>query len=190
MIKKIIEKCSETKSLVFWGIIFFTLCGLANTLWKQDYIYLTQTYRYSAKQAYELLNTIGLVGRVEHLKILWVDVAMVISYTLFLLGLNYRMITQITSNCHWISGITFSILPLSLIQTLEVIFTAILIRNADSKYENLANLSSTLTAYKFYFTPICYGLPIILVGAKIVKNTLLHRKNRIKNGEKECKSTL
>lgn len=160
------------------GGFFLCLCILANSILRQDFVYLTQTFRYSSQDAYHLLDAIGEAGRRMHLSILLVDAAMIIAYTNLVIGINYRLSCKITDNCHLITALTFSILPLSLIQTLEIIATAVLISNASRQYTNLAKLASTLTTYKFYLTPICYGLPIVLVGVMIGKKLIKPSHNK------------
>lgn len=189
--KKFVNTCSETKCLFVSGFIFIMLCILANTVWRQDFVYLTQTYRYSAQTAYALLDTIGESGRDAHLKILFADTFMVFAYTIFLIGFNYRMSCHITKNCHFITIVTFAVLSLSIVQILEIVTVAIMIQNASYQFTNLAHLASTLTAYKFYLTPVCYGLPIVLLSVKIIKRYLTKpQENGKENSERKCSTSM
>jgi hypothetical protein len=174
--KKYIEKLSTTKYLLMLFIGFVILYTLSNTVFKQSFVYLTQTYNYTAEYAYRLMRSIGEAGRKAHLLILLSDLIMVILYTNFLFGINYRLMSSITKKCHVISVITFSPLLLALVQLGEMTADAILVLNYKSEYANIAHLANTLTILKYNLTVICFGLPLVLLCANIILKLLSKRK--------------
>jgi hypothetical protein len=177
--KNYIEKLSATKCLLTLLGGFLLLCILSNTIFRQSFLFLTQTFHYSSEYAYDLMNRIGEAGRRMHLLILLSDVAMVILYTNFLLGVNYRLIYGITKNCHVITIITFLPLMLTLTQLGEIVANAMLILNYQKEYANIAHLADTLTVIKFNLTAICFGLPIVLLCVNIMLRKFNKRKMRI-----------
>ncbi len=174
--KKYIEKLSTSKYLLALFIGFVILCMLSNTVFRQSFAYLTQTFSYTAEYAYQLMRNIGEAGRRAHLLILLSDFIMVIFYTNFLLGINYRLISSITNKCHVISAITFSPLLLAVVQLGEMIADAMLIVNYKSEYANIAHLANTFTILKYNLTTICFGLPLILLCVNIIMKLLNKRK--------------
>lgn len=176
--KNYIEKLSATKSLlmIFGG--FTIMCILTNTIFRQNFVFLTQTFNYTSEEAYGLMHRIGEDGRTAHLLILIADLIMVILYTNFLFGINYRLTCGITKKCYVITIITFFPLILATLQLSEIIANAMLIMNYAKEYANIAHLANTLTILKFNMTAICFGLPIILLCVNIFLK--LQRKRKMK----------
>lgn len=177
--KNYIEKLSKTNCLlmIFGG--FAIICILSNTLFRQNFTYLTQTYNYSSEDAYNLLNKVGESGRRAHLLILLSDLLMVLLYTNFLLGINYRLSCSISKNCHVITIVTFLPLILAIIHLSEIAATATLIINYTKAYENIAHLSNTLTILKFNFIVFYFGLPIVLLCVNIIVKFISKRKIKL-----------
>ncbi len=173
--KAFVTRLSSTKSLCLTFGMFLLLCCLCNTFFQCEFTYLTQTFGYSSTHAFSLLESIGSSGRQSHLLILIADFAMIILYSAFLVGLQYRISSKITQNCHTITLLTFLPLLLSFIQFIEILLTAILILDYGHKHINLAHSTSLLTSIKCVMTPVIFLLPCICFGAKI----LLSNKKRI-----------
>ena len=174
--KNYIEKLSTTKCLLMLLGGFAIICILSNSVFRQSFMYLTQTYNYTSEYAYQLMNSIGETGRTAHLLILILDLIMVILYTNLLFGINFRLICGITKNCHLIMIITFYPLVLSLVQFGEIIANTILIINYTEEYESVAHLANTLTIIKYKLTAICFGLPFILLCVNIITKLISKRK--------------
>ena len=174
--KNYIEKLSSTKCLLMILSGFIVICILSNTVLRQSFTYLTQTYNYSSDYAYELMNSIGEAGRAAHLLILIADLIMVTLYTNFLFGINYRLSCGITKKCHVITIITFLPLVLALVQFGEIIANAMLVLNYKHGFTNIAHLANTLTIIKFNLTAICFGLPIVLLCVNILVKLINKRK--------------
>ena len=83
------------------------------------------------------MHSIGENGRRAHLLILISDLIMVILYTNFLFGINFRLASGITKSRQVIMFITFSPLLLAIVQISEIISNAILIINYESEYNKL-----------------------------------------------------
>lgn len=177
--KNYIEKLSATKCLLTLLGGFVALCILSNTVFRQSFTFLTQTFHYSSEYAYDLLNRIGEDGRRAHLLILIADLSMVILYTNFLVGINYRFICGITKNCHVITIITFLPLILALTQLGEIISIIMMIANFQKEYANIAHMANTFTILKYNLTALCFGLPIILLCVTILLKNINKRKMRI-----------
>ncbi len=174
-----IKKLSLTKSLLMLLGGFVIMCILSNTVFRQSFVYLTQTFNYTSEYAYSLMNSIGENGRTAHLLILISDLIMVILYTNFLFGINFRLTSGITKKCSVITLITFSPLVLAIVQIGEMISNAILIINFESEYANIAHLANTLTILKYNLTAICFGLPFILLCVNILLKLLNKRKMKL-----------
>jgi hypothetical protein len=174
--KNFIEKLSTTKCLllIFGG--FMIAFVLSNTVFSQDFTYLTQTFNYSSEYAYSLMNSIGEAGRSAHLLILMSDLIMVILYTNFLLGINYRLSCGITKNCHAITIVTFSPIILTMIQFGEIVANAMLVLNYKKEYVNIAHLANSFTIIKFNLTAIFFGLPLVLLCVNILLKLIRKRK--------------
>lgn len=177
--KNYIEKVSETKNLIILFAGFAIFLVLSNTVFSQDFAYLTQTFNYSNEQAYDLMNSIGDTGRRSHLLILISDLVMVFLYTNFLLGINYRLSCSITKKCKVITAITFFPLVLAIVQLSEIVGIAILVFSYKNEFETLANLTNYLTMIKFTLTAICFGLPIVLLCVNILLKLTTKRKMKV-----------
>lgn len=149
-------------------ILFLVVCILANTFFKQDFSFLTQTFNYKPQYAYDLMNRIGEEGRKAHLFIFISDLLMIFFYTNFLIGANYRVYKNRIKKCSILSIITFSPVILALVQLAEIIVLTILIINFKSEYSNIARLSNCLTVIKYYLLVICFCLPILGLCANII----------------------
>ena len=174
--KNFIEKLSSTKYLLMLFGGFIIICILSNTVFRQSFMFLTQTFNYSSEYAYNLMNSIGETGRKAHLLILIADLVMVVLYTNFLLGINYRLSCGILKNCHVITVITFLPLVLTIVQFSEIVGVAMLVINYSNEYTNIAHLANTLTIIKFNLTAICFGLPFVLLCVNILSKLINKRK--------------
>lgn len=174
--KNYIERMTSTKFLRINLGGFLIICLLSNTLFRVSFLYLTQTFKYSSEYAYSLMNEIGEFGRRAHLLILIADLIMIIFYTNFLFGINYKLSCKVTKNCHLITIITFLPLILAIIQLSEIITIAMLIIHYKREYTNIAHLANFLTIIKFNLTAICFGLPIVLICVNIVLKFMQKRK--------------
>jgi hypothetical protein len=101
---------------------------------------------------------------------------MVILYTNFLFGINYRLSGAITKKCYVITIVTFFPIVLAIIQFGEMIANALLIINYKKEYVNIAHLANTFTIIKFNLTAICFGLPIVLLCVNILFKFISKRK--------------
>ena len=54
----------------------------------------------------------------------------------------------------------------------------VMIKNYSYKYENLAHLANTCTMIKFYMTPVCFIIPIMLLGVAIVLKAVNFFQNK------------
>lgn len=175
-----IEKLAKPKAIFATLGAFLILCVLANTLFQQDFVYLTQTNGYSPEQAFSLLDSIGEGGRTAHLLILIADFAMVLLYSSLLMGANYNTFHYWVKNCAIISAITFLPAVLALIQLGEISVLAILITHYQDKFVGAARLASLLTEIKYYLTPVCFLLPIIGLCVKLI---MISTQKRMKKSE-------
>lgn len=168
--KKIVERLAQPKWIFVTFGLFLVLCVLANTIFRQSFTYLTQTYNYTPQMAYSLLASIGSNGRTAHLLIFIVDAIMVLLYTCFLIGANYNTYRHWIRNCKAISIITFSPVILALIQILEISVLTFIIVYYNKNFNNAVYVANILTILKDYLTIVCFALPIIgLCGRIIVK---------------------
>lgn len=168
--KKVIAILSQPK-IIFAALGFFLLaCLLSNTLFRQSYTYLSQTFDYNPDTVYSLLNVIGENGRNAHLLIFIADLAMILSYTVFLIGANYSTFKSWIKSCGLISFITFFPLLLALIQLSEIAVLTIIIVQYNHVLESMVYLSRFLTQTKYYLTAICFLLPIVgLCGTIVIR---------------------
>ncbi len=178
--KNFIIKLSNPKVIFVTLGAFLILCVFSNTLFRQDFTYLTQTNGYSPEQAFSLLDHVGESGRTAHLLILIADFVMVLLYSGFLIGANYNTFHYWVKNCVIISVITFFPIVLAFIQLGEISVLAILITHYQNKFEGAARLASLLTEIKFYLTPVCFLLPIIGLCVKII---VIFMQKRMKHSE-------
>lgn len=176
--KNYIEKISSTKCLLMLFGGFAIICILSNSIFRQSFTYLTQTFNYSSVYAYKLLKEIGENGRRAQLLILLADLLMVYLYTNFLIGINYRLSCNIFKDCHVITIITFFPLVVAALQLGEIVSVTILVLNYTKEYANIAHLSNTFTILKFNLTAVCFGLPIILFCANILLNLVKKRMRK------------
>ena len=175
---KLVNKLANLKVMFTFFGAFLVLVVLANTLFKQNFTFLTQTINYSADQAYNLLDTIGKNGRTSHLLIFIADFVMVMLYSCFLIGANYYTFSSWVKNCAAISIITFFPVILALIQLGEILFLTIIITNYQTRLEPAVHLTNSLTIIKYYLTPICFLLPIAGLCGKIKVLILQKRMNK------------
>lgn len=166
--KKYVSFLEKNVILFSSFILFLLVCILANTVFKQDFNFLTQTFNYKPKYAYDLLNSIGEEGRKAHLSIFISDLIMIFFYTNFFIGANYRVYKNRIEKCSILSIVTFSPILLALIQIAEIIVLTILIINYKFEYLNIARLSNCLTVIKYYLIVICFCLPILGLCANIL----------------------
>lgn len=178
--KNFIEKLANPKVIFMTFGAFLVLCVFANTLFRQDFAYLTQTNKYTPEQAYSLLESVGESGRIAHLLILIADFMMVLLYSIFLIGANYNTFHYWVKNCVIISVITFFPTVLALIQIGEISVLAIMITHFQNRFEGAARLANSLTEIKYYLTPVCFLLPIIGLCVKMV---MIFLQKRMKNSE-------
>ena len=67
----------------------------------------------------------------------------------------------------------------------------VMIKNYSYKYENLAQLANTCTMIKFYSTPVCFIIPIMLLGVAIVLKAVNFFQNKERQeSEEQRKGTL
>lgn len=67
----------------------------------------------------------------------------------------------------------------------------VMIKNYSYKYENLAHLANTCTMIKFYITPVCFIIPIMLLGVAIVLKAVNFFQNKERQeSEEQRKGTL
>jgi hypothetical protein len=125
------------------------------------------------------MNYIGESGRKAQLLILIADLMMIILYTNFLLGINYRLSCLITKRCHTITIITFIPLTLAIVQLSEIIANAMLVINYRNEYANIAHVANTLTIIKFNLTAVCFGLPLVLFCVNILLKLVNKRKMKL-----------
>lgn len=176
--KTLITNFSRTKTLVITFCLFAILCILSNTIFQGDFTYLTQTNGYSAEQVIALLSSIGTSGRTIHVAILLADIAMVVLYTIFLLGICYRLSLKLTNNCHLITTLTFLPLLLSVDHLTEIFVLFFVLLGYPDVHVNVVNLSSTLTSIKFLLTPIIFFFPIVILSVTLL---IKYKKGRIHN---------
>ena len=167
--KKLVRTLSQRNALLVSGFVFLILCILTNTVFKQDFSYLTQTWGYTPESAHSLLLKIGENGRKAHMLVFISDIAMVVTYTLFLIGANYRTFSAWVKNCHTLSVIVFSPVLLALVQLGEIAALAIFITHFDRGLDGSARLANSLTVTKYYLIVICFVLPLIGLYGKIIK---------------------
>ena len=180
-LNKWIQAISKNAILILTLGLFTTLVLLVNSIFKPRFTYLTQTFHYTSEYAYTFLSSIGPEGRNIHLLVLLADFFLIILYTLFLLGANYRCFYSWVKNCTLLSLLTFFPLLLTIDQLLEIIGLAVLILHYPTPFLGLAHTLSTLTTLKYYLTPLCFLLPLIGLGVKMILNI---KANKVKNNEK------
>ena len=180
--KSIVLYLSKTKTLCVTLLTFFLLYVLSNTIFQSSFTYLTQEFGYSSKEAYTLLSSIGDGGRSNHLLILLSDFIMVLLYSSFLIGIQYRLAIKLSTSCKLVSFLTFLPLILSITHLLEIAFTIILIKDFSDAHIALAKFTSLLTSIKYVLTPCIFLLPFLLLGAKI----LFSKTKRKIDDESKC----
>ncbi len=173
-----IQKLACLRAIMLSLLGFVIVMMLVNVVFRQDFSYLTQTFNYTPEYTYQLLNEIGASGITSHLLVFLPDILMVLLYTALFLGANYAIFTQLTSNCLFISIITFSPLILSITQIVEIIMLTILLLQYPSQLFFLAQLTNTVTMIKTVLTIIFFLVPLIGIGALGVKRIIKRgRKN-------------
>lgn len=173
---KLVLKLSEAKILIPVFILFVVLLIMVNSFLKPDFTYLTQTLNYTPEAAYSLLSKIGAGGRQTHMQVLIADLVMVILYSAFLAGLNYRIFSSFVKNCAVISFITFLPVVLGVIQILEIITLSVIIGLFPLQFTVLTQIANVITLVKSMLTIICFTLPIPGLIAMIIIKT--YRKIR------------
>jgi hypothetical protein len=169
MMKKAVMKLSKPKVLFVNFILFSAVLLCANTLIPHSFHFLTQTFNYSPRQAYDLLSVIGEGGRQTHFNVLFADIIMVILYSGFLIGANYATFGRFVKRCNVISIITFFPLLLALIQILEIIGLFIVIIRYPAEMYPLIEIINIITIIKYLLTVICFLLPIAGLCCIIIK---------------------
>lgn len=167
--KKTITAFSSNLWLILSFSVFVLFYLLTNIVFKQNFVYLTQTFGYTPESAYNLLQSIGDSGRSAHLLVFLSDIVMVISYSVFLLGANYRTYTKWLKNCHAITIVTFFPLLLSICQIVEIALLAFIISDYGTYHYTAVNIASAFTNAKYILTTISFLLPIIGLCGTIVK---------------------
>lgn len=171
-----VERLSKPKGILTFFLIFLVILSITN-YFKPEFSYLTQTFNYSPEDVYSLLTSIGKTGRNNHLLVFISDILMVICYSVFLMGANYRLYRPHIKNCVLISVITFLPVLLALFQLSEIIGLFFLIIEYPTKLLLLANVTNVLTIIKYIFTIICFLLPIIGLGVTIILKIFKGDKN-------------
>lgn len=169
----LIQKIAKPKVIVSSLLAFIFVMGMVNVVLKQDFNFLTQTFNYTPKYAYQLLGDIGETGRNSHLLVFLPDILMVLLYTVLLVGANYAIYNKLTKNCLVISIITFSPLILSITQFAEIIILAIILLQYPNQLFSLVLVSNIITMTKTILTVIFFLTPLVGLCAlginKIVK---------------------
>lgn len=169
----IVQKLASPKIITLSFLGFISIIILINFLFKQNFSYLTQTFNYSPQYTYQLLTDIGAVGRRQHLLVFLPDIAMVLLYTILLIGFNYTVFTRLTQNCTIISIITFSPILLSIVQLSEILVLAFIIIRFPTTMLILVQVANIITMIKTILTILCFLTPLlglcILTLKKIIK---------------------
>ncbi len=167
-LNSLVEKLSKPRVILTYFGAFLLVLILTNVVLKPSFTYLTQTFNYSPKSAYDLLSTIGEEGRKTHLQVFITDVIMVVLYTMFLVGANYATFNKWVKKCTLISIITFLPVILASVQILEIVGLIGLITHYPSELLALAKVTNILTILKYALTTICFLLPIIGLSVTII----------------------
>ena len=167
-LNSLVEKLSKTKVVLTYLGAFLVFLIFTNVVFKPGFTYLTQTFNYSPRAAYDLLSVIGEEGRQAHLIVFISDVIMVALYTAFLVGANYATFHKWVKNCSLISIITFLPVLLASIQFFEIIGLIGLITHYPAELFALARVTNILTILKSILTVVCFVLPIIGLGVTII----------------------
>ncbi len=167
-LNSLVEKLSKTKVIFTYLGAFLLVLIFTNVVFKPGFTYLTQTFNYSPKAAYNLLSVIGEEGRQAHLIVFISDVIMVALYTAFLVGANYATFHKWVKKCTLISIITFLPVILAGVQILEIVGLIGLIIHYPTELFALARVTNILTILKSILTVVCFVLPIIGLGVTII----------------------
>lgn len=167
-LNNLVSELSKTKVVLTYFGAFLLVLIFTNVVFKPSFTYLTQTFNYSPRSAYDLLSTIGEEGRKTHLLVFILDVIMVALYTAFLVGANYATFHKWVKNCSLISIITFLPVILAGVQILEIVGLIGLITHYPTELFALARVTNILTILKSILTVVCFILPIIGLGVTII----------------------
>lgn len=174
--KNVVLKLARTKVIFFSFTAFLILCVLSNTIFQEDFTYLTQTLNYQPDQVYSLLDSIGESGRTAHLLIFIADFFMILFYSSFLIGANYNTFHHWIKKCFVISIIIFFPCILALIQLGEISVLAIIITHYQNRFIGAVHLANSLTIMEHYLTVITFMLPIIGLCGKMVVRILVREE--------------
>lgn len=165
----LIHKIADTKVIVSSLAAFLFIMVAVNVVFKQDDVFLTQTFYYTPEYAYQLLNDIGEIGRNRHMLVFMPDILMVALYTVLLVGANYAIFNQLSKSCFAITIITFSPLILSITQFAEIIILTIILLQYPNQLYSLAQVSNSITMTKTILTIIFFLMPLIGLCALGIK---------------------
>lgn len=175
MIKNIsnfVSEITNLKTILIFLVLFIIAMVLVNSTFSTGVQNLTQTFNYTPEKAYEMMHEYGDVGRLNHLRVLYADIFLVVLYTvLFSTSIMYISAKLLPS---YPSIQKISLLPfvLAAIQLLEIIGVFILLKNFPNELFHIARITNIITVTKIILTYICILITIIGFVALQGKNII------------------
>ncbi len=173
MFLRSVERLAKPSIMIGAFILFVGIMIPINTVFAPDFKYLTQTFGYTAKEAYKMIESYGVLGRALHLKVLFADIAMVILYSIFFSTTIYKAFNVLMKKKQMVSILCFIPFMLAVIQMIEIILLFIILTQYPKVLESLAELSGYITSIKIALTPICFLLPLVGCAGVIMKKILV-----------------
>ncbi len=166
-----VQQLAQPKTIAASFFGFIVIMVLVNVVFKQDFIYLTQTFNYTTESAYELLTDICGAGRISHLLVFIPDIFIVVLYTALLVGANYAIISKMTVNCLAISITAFLPLVLTITQLFEIAVLAVVILRYPVQMPSLIQFANIVTMTKTVLTVLLFSTPVLgllVLGIKAI----------------------
>jgi len=131
--------------------------------------YLDMRFGYSSKDAYKVINDLGIMGRSSYLSFLGIDFGIIAFFSISMLLLIAILLKKLKMNDKW----TFTyLLPLvrGVFDIFENIFIMLILLKYPKRLDTIAEIGGIMTRFKWIFMIITMALIIIFAAMLLIKS--------------------
>lgn len=171
-----ILKITNLKVIGIFFVLFVVAVFMVNVVFKTEINYLTQTFNYTSEEAYKIINSYGESGRILHLRILFVDIILVILYTVLFSTATVYIAKSLFPSNEFLPRLSLMPVVLSIIQMIEIVGLFIILSSYPTQLFGLVKVINIVTVIKYILTSTCILMLIIGFISLFMKRMFMIRK--------------